>query len=390
MNTLYVTTSGDSPRGRQQYMSLHSPTGVSSRPTLPFLVLAFLSGVLLSGTWNKLRLPTSRKNSFKFPRIAADETAGSLLRSPNATGSLPIAWLMSFPNSGTSYTSYLVRKVTGKNTASNSGTESFGKDGTSVGVFGDHAGAGGPFWTEPLKRPRTESGYLLTKTHCGGRCNRCSLHQYVEMQHTFSRRCFEGHRVSKDENGAPTSTLVSYSKEHVQRAVHLIRDPFDNVVSRFHLTIKHFVERNQTEAARYPKSKAGFLTFCRDQGRRYRRDEQESRFYEDVFDEARNVPCHADFFRYIQWHNLAFTTTWNLRIPTMILHYENYTYDLGQTQQALLDFLEQEGVHEPPLFINGKTYREYFTEAEIQAVSAMFSTLAMAKTLEHTKHYFMQ
>merc|ERR1712194_227748 len=118
-------------------------------------------------------------------------------------------------------------------------------------------------------------------------------------------------------------------------------------------------------------------------------DEQESRFYEDVFDEARNVPCHADFFRYIQWHNLAFTTTWNLRIPTMILHYENYTYDLGQTQQALLDFLEQEGVHEPPLFINGKTYREYFTEAEIQAVSAMFSTLAMAKTLEHTKHYFM-
>jgi hypothetical protein len=35
-----------------------------------------------------------------------------------------IAWLMSFPNSGTSYTSYLIRTVTLTNTASNYGHES--------------------------------------------------------------------------------------------------------------------------------------------------------------------------------------------------------------------------------------------------------------------------
>ena len=53
-----------------------------------------------------------------------------------------IAWLMSFPNSGTSYTSYLIRTVTLTNTASNYGHESVTEDGSthaaSVGIFADN------------------------------------------------------------------------------------------------------------------------------------------------------------------------------------------------------------------------------------------------------------
>ena len=173
--------------------------------------------------------------------------------------------------------------------------------------------------------------------------------------------------------------------------MHLIRDPFDNVVSRYHLALKHYVKRNQTrELATYTKDRRGFRSFCRDLGRRFRQEEEASPFYADVRDLVDAVPCHADFFRYIQWHNLAFTTTWDLQLPTLILHYENYTDDFEGTKETLLSFLEQEDAREPPAFVTGKTYREYFTADEVRAVADMFARLGMAETREHTGHYFVQ
>ena len=71
----------------------------------------------------------------------------------------------------------------------------------------------------------------------------------------------------------------------------------------------------------------------------------------------------------------------------MIIHYEDYTNNFEQTKDMLLDFLDLNGTKEPPLFETGKTYREYFTEEEIQAVSRMFSLLAHNKTWDHTSHY---
>ena len=170
----------------------------------------------------------------------------------------------------------------------------------------------------------------------------------------------------------------------------MIRDPFDNIVSRFHLTYKHFVKRNETEKiAMYPRSKEGFRAFCKDLGDRFYEEEKATKFYRDVFDDVKNIPCHADFFRYLQWHNLAHTTTWDLRIPTMIIHYENYTDNFNQTKDMLLNFLDQDDINEPPIFETGKIYREYFTKEEIQAVSTMFSKLALDKTWDHTKHYLL-
>jgi hypothetical protein len=54
----------------------------------------------------------------------------------------------------------------------------------------------------------------------------------------------------------------------------------------------------------------------------------------------------------------------------------------------LLDFLEQDEIHEPPLFETGKSYREYYTDEEVQRVSQMFTKLALSETWTHTKHYF--
>lgn len=111
-------------------------------------------------------------------------------------------------------------------------------------------------------------------------------------------------------------------------------------------------------------------------------------FFEDVLD--LDIPCQADFYRYIQWHNLAFTTTWDLGIPTLVVHYESYTNNFNETKNDLLEFLEQDEVNDAPTFITGKTYRDYYTPNEIDAVSRMFDRLALRETSMHTKHYFVQ
>jgi hypothetical protein len=50
-----------------------------------------------------------------------------------------------------------------------------------------------------------------------------------------------------------------------------------------------------------------------------------------------SVPCHAEWFRYIQWHNMAYATTKELlHLPVHYLYYDDYTKDFNKTVQALL------------------------------------------------------
>ena len=127
---------------------------------LSCLLLIFGSGILLHA---------GPSNEIMTNEETLDEGAKKFLqkRISDNTNRLPVAWLMSFPNSGTSYTSHLVRKVTGRRTASNYRSENRGKDGESNSVF--EYSPGGPFWSD-ANSPEYEdasSGYLLTKTHCG-------------------------------------------------------------------------------------------------------------------------------------------------------------------------------------------------------------------------------
>jgi len=159
------------------------------------------------------------------------------------------------------------------------------------------------------------------------------------------------------------------------------------VVARFHLERKTLAKRNK---AHYANTREGFRDFCDDLGKigRAQQQQQARLFFEDVLD--LDIPCQADFYRYIQWHNLAFTTTWDLGIPTLVVHYESYTNNFNETKNDLLEFLEQDEVNDAPTFITGKTYRDYYTPNEIDAVSRMFDRLALRETSMHTKHYFVQ
>ncbi len=271
---------------------------------------------------------------------------------------------MSFPNSGTSFTSKMIRHLSHMSTASNYGEEVLDKDGKSVPIFDSN----GPFWIEPPTHPEytRPSLFALTKTHCGGRCEKCGPSKFVENPHSFLTACLSGKIAHTTPDGKVVKKPVTYSLDLVQRAIHLIRSPFDNVVSRFHLELHEAVNHNDTEKIKaYPNTRDGFRKFCQRLNKVYEHEEETSRFIgSHVFELMKDIPCRDDFLRFVQWHNLAFVTTDSLRIPTMVVHYENYEKKYNETAMEMAKFLHFDPIGELVEFVKGKEYIEYFGKGE--------------------------
>jgi Sulfotransferase domain len=344
-------------------------------------------------------------DEFKVGRLRSSDLAH--LTQPEDTP-LQIALLMSYPNSGTSYTIKLIRHVSLTYTASNYAHENKDKTGPSLPVFRDQPN--GPFWLDPEVHPEYSlpTSFVLTKTHCGMRCVVCPPNRYVETTFSFRRRCFTGKRstmvlrpnttaaaaavtlaapeAAAAEQGRHAASYeeVEYEDRRVSKAVHLIRNPFDNVVSRFHM------ERHDGKSAtEYPATREGFRWFCQRMNDDLQHEESKATFLgEDVMDILRDVPCRSDFIRYVEWHNLAFATTHDLGLETFVLHYDTYTTDFNGTVASLLKFLNLESRAEPEPFIRGKEYLDYFADSERDSVRKAFMILASKTAWKEMEQYF--
>lgn len=130
----------------------------------------------------------------------------------------------------------MIRHIAQMSTASNYGEENRDANGYSVPVYPNRSLLGGPFWIDPRKNPdfTHPTKFVLCKTHCGGRCEKCGPNNWAETPHSFLVQCLSGKRGYVKDNKTMWE-MVSYDASLVGKAVHLIRNPFDNVVSRFHL-----------------------------------------------------------------------------------------------------------------------------------------------------------
>jgi len=291
----------------------------------------------------------------------------------NLSGPLKIAWLMSYPNSGTSYTLELIRILSRTYIASNYARET--KKIYRVPVFNNTPS---PFWVHHnISNATYPKHYVLTKTHCGVESMKRWPLSYLESTYSFRNKCLTAkHRQGK----------WIYNHRFVSKAIHLIRNPFDNIVARFHLDRESEVNHDDV----YPKTKEGFRSYCAMLDAQHALEENSIPFLKDALALLQNVPCRSDFVRYIEWHNMAFITTQDLELDTYILYYDWYEMRFNETVSELLQFLHLERRGKIRQFIPGKVYQDYFyTKEERKAVRVAFRRLATKTTWKHIERYFV-
>jgi len=341
-----------------------------------------------------------------------------------------IAWLLSYPNSGTSFTMQLVERATNLSTATNYGREVVpSSDSSSIPVplHSDHPE--GPYWDGlsgkmgPI-RDLPES-FVLTKTHCGGRCVRCGASMYVVDTDDFLKGCQQTStriaptpRHNEGTDSSSKKIISSLSADRVTRVVHLVRSPFDNTVARYHMERKHALRDNKTfyddfadaAAQRHlwalePNSTdaTGFRWWCAYEDARYKKDEeQHTAFSESLLAQMRRVPCRGEFYKYTQWHNRVFdilprlglaagssnTDGGNIPVPALAIHYEDYQNKYNETLHKLVDFLDQPIVGRLHRFRPLPNYRDHYTLQDRQAIKSLVQSIATEPTWELLQRYF--
>ena len=282
---------------------------------------------------------------------------------------LNVAWLLSFPKSGTTYTLSLYQSVTKTTAATNYGMERFDASGTNViesntihksipllNSTTNTERLNGPFILTPNLPLSSKGGYVLTKTHCSGYCFDCPPAWYHYSPTRFLKGCVSGQYYNNDNNNnnntANNMKWVEYDPTIIKKAIHLIRDPFDNIVSRYHHELHRY--RNPNSYSNNPSANNywnpnkftntidGFRSWCDYQDTKWKFHYIKSWkiWDEQIFNASIHVPCKKEFYQYIKWHNNAFEIIRAMKIPRIIVHYEDYSYNLIGTTRKMMNFLE--------------------------------------------------
>lgn len=227
--------------------------------------------------------------------------------------------------------------------------------------------------------------YILTKTHCGAYGETSTPTLSVD---SFMRDCARYTiRGGHDDEGFYDTALVG-------KAVHLIRNPFDNLVARKHSGIASRLSRHWKEELLAPMindtvDAVEFWCYFHDYlsmngtGGMIRASNLSKHLYE-------GLPCYTEWYRIAQWHNRALEVINRLQLPVLTLYYENYTSNYNGTVQKLLDFLNLEYIHAPKPFISGKTYEESFDNSTKQRAAAFVQAVASPELWSLIRHYFEQ
>jgi len=306
-----------------------------------------------------------------------------------------VAWLLTYPNSGTGFTLLLTQVASGRSTGTNYGYELTNNGISYLNNPEFSRSINGPF---KMSRRPLPSTYILTKTHCaGGHCDKCPPNEYVIDSQTFTKMCLTGHRNPlSDEKNAKEGGMagddiiqVRYAPQIVKKAVHLIRSPFDNVAARFHYVYELHKKKN-TNVNDFPFqwNRDGFREYCKDLDTLYTKDEEKA-FPGALVEIMKPVPCHVIFFKYLQWHNNAFSTTQLLNINTLVIHYEDYKGDMFRpTLSRLLDFLELPDTGRIKEFHTESNYEDFYTNEERIAIMSFVDHMGSEDTKRALERYF--
>ena len=303
-----------------------------------------------------------------------------------------IVWLASYPNSGTSYTMTMVERATNLSTASNYGVEVTVSSEDSLPIYPHHPQ--GPYW-EGLSgqlgtiRPLPDQ-YVLVKTHCGGRCIKCSADEYVIDVHQFRHDC---QRTTARQASPRTVVEHRLPANAVRGVVHLIRNPWHNAVARFHLERRNMVAKEPGLEPEYPVNATGFTEWCRHIDTTYSTQDEKMLDATTLQLVAKGIPCYAEFYKWTQWHNRVIEMIPylgnNNSARLLTIHYEDYAHQLDATASKIFEFLQQRPVSELLPFRHLPLYeKDHFSAAQMRAITQLVRHVATDALWQQIQHYF--
>ena len=406
-----------------------------------------------------------------------------------------VAYLLSYPSSGASFLIRLFQSLAVTNTASTVGSyyrsyeldqtlpSAKGKTGTvlptytelyypPVSIYTTNLSAQssssnltlGPYWVmDPIlskTSPPLSTQLILTDTHCTVPCpsSPCPPEDSIQSFFSFEQACrtlfiqappmgknISNHRYLQQQQqqqqgmGADMhmQQVGTLDPSSIKRAIHLIRDPFSNIVSRFHVSRRFHVPKQDTNETiqgisldhgnsssttdgsnvsdtwlgNHPDTIEGLHTWCRE-------NEVEdiplinstwfkySPWYDDIQSLIQNTPCSLEVLKYIVWHNHAeqFIAMY-LDYPSHVIYFE----DLDESQEriqvihdiaSLLNMTLGSSNNpkssttkiahpEGDFFIDRVWYGDlYFSEEERKNMERLIRKVAYPRTLALLERYF--
>jgi len=335
----------------------------------------------LSSNDNNSNNKHTKNGSFKQNTYSSNISSDSSkeVDNPVTYGTAGVVWLLSYPNSGTSFTMNMIQSDSNKTVATNYAKEVKYKPRLSLDV----SSRSPPFILN--NRLELPTKFILTKTHCGGYCNFCSTSsvEYRMATRYFTLFCAMGNNGKKYEN-----------MSQVKKSIHLLRDPINNIVSNFHLAIKS----KKYPHLNFTNDKDGFREYCQFHNTHfYDRNskafklggnQDDTLLQDGRIEELKNdIPCYNQFYKYITWHNNANSMIKDLNIPTQNIWYEDYEIKYQETKAKIFQFMELDMVGDFRPFESGKHYSDYFTVNEKKSLSLMIERLSLPETWELMKRY---
>jgi len=310
-----------------------------------------------------------------------------------------LAWLLAYPTQGSEYVIDIIHSLARKNTATNYGhvfEESNGKHtrntDLSEPVYLERSN--GPFiFSNNLPLP--VKTYIPVLSHCGGYCIDCYPGKYIMTRDVFIDQCTTGRKFepsiyNNGENGYGFTSDVKYWGEMIKKAAHLVRNPFFVVESRFtYMTNIYSGDLDWTLL--YNHNRQGLYSWCDETAAKFS-DEEKKWYPEGIHDEAIDVPCHAEFFKLVQWHNYVFETIDFMNLPSENFYYEEFVTDYDNQARRLLDFYELANVvrinenHVNPIYTSDGNF---FKPEDKIKIKHFIKKLATNRTLDLLERYLI-
>jgi len=311
-----------------------------------------------------------------------------------------VSWVMSFPLSGGDYAIDVVHRITHRATGTNYGNVMEEPTGiqvrnTKVSMPIFHERLNGPFYfVNHLALPST---FIPVTTHCSGFCWDCFPGRYTDINfNRFIASCAESKMfipspLNQGQNGFGKTQEFMYDHNMVKQAVLMVRNPFDTVDERFLYSTRTY-STDKEWLPRFEPNPRGFHDFCDEAAVKY--DVEELRRYEPtIYQVTRDVPCHHEFYKLIQWYNFAFQTLETMNLEPRIINYEDLANKdtFASTAVGMLHFfgltpIVDPSTSQPPLVAQGPLH--YLTMAERKKVIGLFEVMASEKTMSVFKRYF--